>query len=173
MPRAVRPIAAIATLAIGFSLSAAAYMAFGSGTDALLDRSYGQAFADTDTTWDGAGPAGPLWLSSLGDGPAGGTVRLNLDEPMLRKSLAIGDRITVTGGSAARGADRADIIVVTGIEQIDGDAFGIPGLRIQVVTGRPIGGDPTAAPDATVRFLFAVSPAPQPREPQPAAGKDL
>lgn len=103
----------------------------------ILAQGYGQALGDIDTSW-GSRHAGNLWLSHA---PARPT----------RPALAVGDRITI----AARTGDE-QAIVVTALEEIDGETLGLAGTRFQIVTARPAHGL-----DA-VRFLFAVDAPPAP-----------
>ena len=115
-------------------------------TDDVLASGYGRALADADTAWN-HGPAHNIWLSGQGEQPAS-----------LRKAVALGDRITV-GGHA-----RSDVYEVVGLEHIEGEALGMPTLRIQVVTARI----DSRAQSETVRFLFAVEAAPTaPASPPP------
>ena len=126
------------------------------GPDGALARSYGRALANAETSW--LPPAENVWLSRLGDQPAA-----------LRRTLALGDRISIGGNGLS------DEIDVVGLEQIDGESFGLAGLRIQVVTGRRKGaaGPGETEPrfqHETVRFLFAVdglmaAPTPAPTQP--------
>lgn len=100
--------------------------------DSVLAGNYGAALADADVSWTSL-PRN-IWLSGLGGGSGGD------------RALAQGDTITI---SAKDG--RPQVIEVTGLELIDGDRIGVPGVRFQMVTGRAAGSE--QAPP--VRFLFA------------------
>ena len=113
---------------------AAGVLQLAKGPDGTLAASYGRALADVETSWQPA-PTENVWLS-----------RMDNQRAMLPRALALGDRISYGRG------ERIEEIEVTGLEHIDGESFGLSGLKIQIVTGRPKG----AGPGDKVRFLFAV-----------------
>lgn len=143
----MRRVASIAvSLVTGATLLAGiAGIAWLRTSEDLLASGYGRALADADTAWT-SGQAANVWLSGQGEQSA-----------TLRKAVSMGDRISV-GGPA-----RSDVYEVVGLEHIDGEALGLPTLRIQVVTAR-IDHRPQAE---TVRFLFAVEAAPTAPSPPP------
>ena len=111
-------------------LIAAGSVADRAAPDAVLANNYGAALAEAETSWTSLPPN--IWLSRLGgSGPD--------------TALATGDTITISTKDG-----RPQVIEVTARELIDGDLIGAPGIRFQLVTGRPAG--PTGA---QVRFLFA------------------
>lgn len=99
--------------------------------DAVLASNYGSALAETETSWTSLPPN--IWLSRLGG------------DSLAERSLATGDTITVSTRDG-----RPQVIEVTGLELIDGDLLGMPGVRFQLVTGTASG-----KPGEPVRFLFA------------------
>lgn len=104
--------------------------------DAILASNYKLALAEAETSWTSLSPN--IWLSRLGSsGP--------------ERTLAAGDTITIAAKDG-----RPQVIEITGLEPIDGDLVGVPGVRFQFVSGRAIG---TAGPP--VRFLFATETPPQ------------
>lgn len=111
---------------------AAGALAQRASPDAMLASSYGTALAEAETSWTSLPPN--IWLSRLGGGSSGA-----------EKALAPGDTITI-----AMKDGRPQVIEVTGLELIDGDVLGVPGVRFQLVTGRA-----AAASREHVRFLFA------------------
>lgn len=126
------------------SLIAAGPFASRATPDAVLASNYGAALAETETSWSSV--PHNIWLSRLGGGGSGPD-----------KILAAGDTITITARDG-----HPQVIEVTGLERVDGDLIGLPGVRFQMVTGRVEGG--SAAP---VRFLFAIE-SPQHQSPLPA-----
>jgi hypothetical protein len=100
--------------------------------DAVLASNYGAALAGAETSWTSL--PHNIWLSRLGGGGGGPN-----------KTLAAGDTITIAAKDG-----RPQVIEVTGLEFIDGDLIGVPGVRFQLVTGRVAG-----TLEAPVRFLFA------------------
>lgn len=133
----------VLSIAAGASLvSAVLYCAIPTRIEDVLARSYGAALADAETTWPNRN-SGHLWLSRLGEQPA-----------LLRRALALGDKITV--GSH----QNPDVFEVVAFEQIDGTPLGHPSLQIQVVTARPETAPHDSEARETVRFLFAVDTAP-------------
>lgn len=100
--------------------------------NAVLAVNYGAALADADTSWTSL-PRN-VWLSGLGGADAN-TNRL----------LTAGDTITIDGKDG-----HPEVIEVTSRDVIDGDLFGVPNVRFQLVTGRSTGRD-----RRTVRFMFA------------------
>ena len=123
-------------------LSAVVYCVLPIRIEDVLARSYGSALADAETSWSPRN-AGHLWLSRLGEQPA-----------LLRRAVAVGDKITVGG------LQHPDVFEVVALEQIDGTRLGHPSLQIQVVTARPEGMPHENEIRETVRFLFAVDNAP-------------
>ncbi len=103
--------------------------------DAVLSTTYGTAFADSDTSWTSL-PRN-VWLSSVGDDGITGANRV----------VAPGDTVTISGSDG-----HPQVIKVTGLEFIEGDHFGAPGVRFQLVTGRSA----NDRSGAIVRFMFAV-----------------
>ena len=122
----------LATAAAGVTILLA-----GARPEAILARDYGAALATTDTTWDTGRPQN-LWLSRHEQVPA------------LRRALSVGDRVTIAGTGSS------DSIDVTGLEVVDGAPLGLPGTKLQIVTGHSANGPA----GETVRFLFAVEPTP-------------
>ena len=117
----------------------------GSSPRALLARSYTQSLASVPTAWERR-LTGDLWLSNAPTADAGrGGVATAIGP--LHQALSVGDQIKI---SSRAGVD--ETIEVTALEAFDGDAMGLTGLQLQVVTGKPIG----AASGHVVRFLFAV-----------------
>jgi hypothetical protein len=112
--------------------------------DAVLANGYGSALAEAETSWTSI--PHNIWLSALSGGSAAP-----------EKPLAAGDTITIAAKDG-----RPQVIEVTGLELIDGDLIGAPGLRFQLVTGRAVGRS-----GAPVRFLFATET--QPPAPLPTA----
>ena len=120
-----------------FGLVAAIPLAHRAGPDAVLANGFGKVLADADTSW--ASMPRNVWLSGLGGIPPGND-----------KVLAPGDTITIAAKDG-----RPQVIEVTGLELIDGERIGVPGVRFQLVTGRA-----TDSPATTpVRFLFATDAA--------------
>ena len=126
-----RRATAAAVLALA-GLLAAVPIARRVAPDAVLAGHYGAALADADVSWTSV-PRN-IWLSGLGGGSGGD------------RALAAGDTITIAAKDG-----RPQVIEVTGLELIDGDRIGVPGVRFQMVTGRAAGSEPAAL----VRFLFA------------------
>lgn len=118
-------------LVMGVAVSTLACRA---GPDAVLATNYGTAFNDADTSWTSLPPN--IWLSGLG----------SIGRAAPDKTIAEGDTITIAGKDG-----HPDIIRVTALELIDGERFGVPGVRFQLVTGRST----TGATSSVVRFMFA------------------
>ncbi len=120
--------------------------------DAVLAHGFGLALADADVSW--SRPAPHVWLSNFdGAGPTSG------------KALSLGDTITIAGKNG-----HPERIEVTGLEQVDGDRLGLPGLQFQLVTGQfeaPAAGSTTGQ---LARFLFAVD---APAAVAPASNRSL
>lgn len=142
MSRSPASIAVILGLAALCAAAGGTWLAGRATPDAVLAHDFGRTLAGSSLSW--ATPPPNVWLSGLdGAGPA------------LAKALAVGDTITISGKDG-----RPDPIEVTSLEHVDGDRFGLPGLRFQLVTGQSAG---QAASAGQVRFLFAVE------HPEPAA----
>ncbi len=148
----IRPTSAVAVLVglagLGAAALAGTWIARGAAPDAVLAYGFGQALASADVSWSSRAPN--VWLSSL-DGAG----------PTLGKALSLGDAITIAGKGG-----RPERIEVTGLEQIDGDRLGLPGVQFQLVSGQLVPGQiedqSIGAPGSQhVRFLFAVD-APMP-----------
>jgi hypothetical protein len=120
--------ALVVGLAVGIASQRAA-------PDSVLATTYGTVFADSDTSWTSL-PRN-IWLSGLGGDSLTGTNRV----------VSPGDIITISGRDG-----HAQVIKVTARELIDGEKFGVPGLRFQLVTGRS---DNDLA-GTIVRFMLAV-----------------
>ena len=101
--------------------------------DAVLAKRYGKVLGDTDASWSKPNPN--VWLSGLGIGPSESG-----------RPLAIGDVITISGKGGA-----PVTIEVSSIDQVDATAIGLPGVRVQLVTGR----DPFKPRSKPVRLLFS------------------
>ena len=115
-------------LGAGVAMSVVSHRA---APDTVLASQFGAAFADADTSWTSLPPN--VRLSGFGGGEAD-------------RVLAPGATITIAGKDG-----RPQVIKVTGLEVIDGDRLGVPGIRFQLVTGH-------AAEDVgggLVRFMFA------------------
>ena len=134
MPYRRATVAAVLSLT---GLLAAVPIAERATPDAVLAGNYGVALADADVSWTSL-PRN-IWLSGLGGGNGG-------DRP-----LAQGDTITIAAKDG-----RPQVIEVTGLELIDGDRIGVPGVRFQMVTGRAVTGEQSSP----VRFLFATDAPP-------------
>ncbi len=118
-------------VAMGLAIGIASHRA---APDAVLIGNYGAAFADADTSWTSL-PRN-VWLSSLGGDGITATSRV----------VAPGDTITISGNDG-----HPQVIKVTALELIEGDNFGVPGVRFQLVTGRAT----NDRSGAIVRFMFA------------------
>lgn len=141
-----KAVAATAVASLGLAgLLAGPKFAQRAAPEAILTGSYGSALADADTSWTSL-PRN-VWLSGLSGGPAGAD-----------KVIAAGDTITIAG------KDGPQIIEVTGLEQVDGDRIGVPGVRFQLVTGHTLGSHRSSP----VRFLFATDRQNQPPAVAPA-----
>ena len=114
------------------------WLARSAAPDSVLAHDFGQALADASLSWSTS--SHNVWLSS-NDGAG----------PVLSKALAVGDTITISGKGG-----RPDPIEVTALEHVDGDRFGMPGLRFQLVTGQTVAHPPGSSAQPTVRFLFAL-----------------
>lgn len=107
--------------------------------DGVLATGFGSALADADKFW--SAPPANVWLSGLGT-----------PSTAFGKSVKVGDVITISGRSA-----QPQTIEITELEQVDGRAIGLKGVRFQLVTGRATS-DSQGTP---VRFLFAVDRLPE------------
>jgi hypothetical protein len=119
-------------LALGLAFGIASQRA---APDAVLASTYGTAFADSDTSWTSL-PSN-IWLSGLGSGSLTGANRV----------VSPGDTITISSSDG-----HPQVIKVTAREMIDGERFGMPGVRFHLVTGR----SDRDLPGAVVRFMLAV-----------------
>jgi hypothetical protein len=117
----------------------------GSTPHALLARSYTQSLDSVPTAWERR-LTGELWLSHAPASDASQKDVATAVQP-LRQALSVGDQIKISSRAGGE-----ETIEVTALEGFDGDAVGLAGLQLQVVTGKPVGG----ASRQVVRFLFAV-----------------
>jgi len=125
-------LAGLGLLVTGVAIGAA--LVGRASPDALLASNYGTAFDDADTSWTSLPPN--VWLSGLG----------SIGRAAPDKTISEGDTITIAGKDG-----HPDVIRVTALELIDGERFGVPGVRFQLVTGRST----TGATSSVVRFMFA------------------
>lgn len=126
------------------ALTLAVVVAGGTPRD-LLTRSYAHALDDVPTTWERR-LTGNLWLSHAPPAnvdQGGGAPAI---QP-LRQALSVGDQIKISSRAGAE-----ETIEVTALEAFDGEALGLSGLQLQVVTGKPVSGTSSDV----IRFLFAV-----------------
>ena len=139
MMRPIRSVSALLGLA---GLCAAAvggtWIAPSAAPDAVLAQGFGHVLADADLSW--SKPAPNVWLSHFdGAGPTSG------------KALSLGDTITIAGKGG-----HPERIEVTGLEQVEGDRLGLPGVQFQLVTGHFESHSAGSATGQQVRFLFTV-----------------
>lgn len=141
-------IAALAAVSLASVLVMTGFGLWGGASDRSLARTYGAALSAAAPEWP-ATRRGDVWLSNTGEGRA-----------LLRRPLVVGDRVTISGPGG-----QPDVYEVIGLHEIGGDSVDMPGLRLQVVTGRQessVGGE-------SVRMLFAVEgSATAPVAPKPA-----
>lgn len=104
----------------------------------VVESGYAASFGDVATSWSPPANSG-IWLSSIGSGP-----------PKAHLRLAIGDLVHIAGAQG-----HLEGIRVTGVTVIDGAGTGLPGTRLQLVTGERLGAEGSTA-GAPVRFLFEI-----------------
>jgi hypothetical protein len=117
-----------------------------SSPENALARSYQSAFADSDARAMRVIPAALAESTQTKPIDAIWTGKADGHGLALYRPLGVGERITMSGRDG-----KPDKLTVVGVEQIDGAAFGSPGLRFQMVTSKLDGGE-----DRLVRFLIAI-----------------
>lgn len=127
-------------------LTGSAWLALsGTSADRTLAGAYSAALEEAPTRWELPGQPASLVLSRFAEA----------ERPLAGRTLAIGDRISIATSG------QSDVFEVVALEIVDGSSIGMPGLRLQIVTGRTEvgGGD-------GVKFIFGIEGSGAPTAPR-------